>query len=82
MTPMPLLDPRPDDPAVIAQLLTHAANRACLRRPQQLLHGAPFNEVRTWCPKTRQWKVWSVLSRGDWSFVLRPVESGFLGIAN
>jgi hypothetical protein len=78
---MPLQDPRPDDPEVIAQFLAYGANRACLRRPP-VIHGTPFDEVRTWCPKTRQWKVWPVLSRGDWSLILRPVETRFLGIAN
>jgi hypothetical protein len=78
---MPLLDPRPDDPAVIAQLLTQSANRACLRRPP-VIHGKPFDEVRTWCPKSRQWRVWPVQSRGNWSLVLHPVESGFISLAN
>ena len=79
---MPLKDPLPDDPEVIAQFLAQGMNRACLKRPAQLAHGAPFDEVRVWCPKTRQWKVWPVLSRGDWSLIWEPVVPGFYGIAN
>jgi hypothetical protein len=81
MTPMPLIDPRPDDPAVIAQFLACGVNRACLKRPP-VIHGTPFDEVRTWCPKTRQWRVWPVQSRGNWSLVLNPISSGFIRLAS
>jgi hypothetical protein len=79
---MPLVDPRPDDPELIAKFVAHGMNRACLRRPPQLFHGTPFSEVRTWCPKTRVWKVKLVVSCGDWSLVLSPIQPGFFQISN
>jgi len=52
---MPLLNPRPNDPELLARLSAHQLNRTCLQQQVLHVHGKHFDETRTWCVKMQHW---------------------------
>ena len=70
---MPLLNPCPNDPEVVARLSAHQFNRTCLQPQVLRVHGEHFDEIRTWCDKMQQWKPHQVHSRLSWEQILMPV---------